>query len=101
MGLADFRDSLADEIQEITSSDFTVEITETDTVPGVDDPDITHPNLVTKVQKCKLIKTCVLYIDIRRSTDLSFSHRRDTLTKLYSSFVRAMARCAAYYGGKV
>ena len=101
MGLADFRDSLAEEIQEITSSDFTVEINETDTVPGVDDPVITYPNLVTKVQKCKLIETCVLYIDIRRSTDLSFSHRRNTLTKLYSSFVRAMARCAGYYDGKI
>ncbi len=101
MGLADFRDSLAEEIQEIMSSDFTVEITETDTVPGVDDPEITYPNLVTKIQKCKLIETCVPYIDIRRSTDLSFSHRRYTLAKLYSSFVRAMARSAAYYDGKV
>src|SRR5215218_5257021 len=101
MGLEDLRDSLSEEIQGITSSDFTVVITETDVVPGVDDPSITYPNLVTKEQKCKLIETCVLYIDIRRSTDLSFSHRRSTLTKLYSSFSRAMLRCGAYYGGKV
>src|SRR5919112_505700 len=101
MELADLRDSLAEEIEQITSSDFTVEIAETDTVPGVDDAEITYPNLMTKVQKCKLIETCVLYIDIRKSTDLSFSHRRSTLTKLYSSFSRAMARCGSYYGGKV
>lgn len=101
MGLEDFRDSLAEEIQGITSSDFDVVITETDVVPNVDDPEITYPNLVTNQQKCKLIETCVLYTDIRRSTDLSFSPRRSTLTKLYSSFVRAMARCGGYYGGKV
>jgi len=101
MGLEDLRDSLSEEIKGITSSDFTVVITETDVVPNIDDPDITYPNLVTKRQKCKLIDTCVLYIDIRRSTDLSFSHRRSTLTKLYSSFARAMARCGGYYGGKV
>lgn len=101
MGLQDFRDDLAEEIQEITSSNFTVVITETDVVPNVDDPNITYPNLVKKEQKCKLIETCVLYIDIRRSTDLSFSHRRGTLTKLYSSFVRAMARCGGYYNGRV
>jgi adenylate cyclase len=99
--LEEFRDSLSEEIQGVTSSDFTVVITETDMVPNVDDPDITYPNLVTKQQKCKLIETCVLYIDIRRSTNLSFSHRRDTLTKLYSSFSRAMARCGGYFGGKV
>src|SRR5215204_3775239 len=101
MGLEDLRDSLSEEIKGITSSDFTVVITETDVVPSIDDPDITYPNLVTKQQKCKLIDTCVLYIDIRRSTDLSFSHRRSTLTKLYSSFVRAMARCGGYFDGKV
>jgi adenylate cyclase len=101
MGLEDFQDSLSEEIQGITSSDFTVVITETALVPSIDDPEITYPNLVTKQQKCKLIETCVLYIDIRKSTDLSFAHRRSTLTKLYSSFSRAMARCGSYYGGKV
>ncbi len=101
MGLEDFRDSVSEEIQGITSSDFEVVITETDVVPEVNDPNITYPNLVVKQQKCKLIETCVLYIDIRKSTDLSFSHKRSTLTKLYSSFTRVMARCGGYYGGKV
>jgi hypothetical protein len=35
MGLSDFRESLAEEIQEITSSDFTVEIAETDLIESV------------------------------------------------------------------
>jgi len=60
LGLEGFRDSLAEEIQEITSSDFTVVVTPTEIVPGIDDAEITYPNLVTKEQKCKLIETCVL-----------------------------------------
>src|SRR5215212_4825257 len=101
LDLEEFQSSLAAEVQEITSSDFSVVISPTDLVPGVADPEITYPNLVTKEQKCKLIETCVLYIDIRRSTNLSLDHRRSTLSKLYSSFVRAMARCGEYYGGKI
>ncbi|QXJ40683.1 Adenylate and Guanylate cyclase catalytic domain protein (plasmid) [Parageobacillus caldoxylosilyticus] len=101
MGLKEFRDSIREEVQGIVASDFKIIIKETDKVPSIDDPDITYPNLVTKELKCKLIETCVLYIDIRKSTDLNLSHRRETMAKLYSSFVRAMARAGSYYGGKV
>ncbi len=101
MGLKEFRDSVREEVQGIVASDFKIIIKETDKVPSIDDPDITYPNLVTKELKCKLIETCVLYIDIRKSTDLNLSHRRETMAKLYSSFVRSMARAGSYYGGKV
>jgi class 3 adenylate cyclase len=40
-------------------------------------------------QGTKLIDTCVLYIDIRRSTDLNLSHKPVTVAKLYSAFVRS------------
>lgn len=101
MNLKGFHDSLTGEIQAILSSDFTISVTETETIPNVDDPGITYPNFVTKIQKCKLIETCVLYVDIRKSTDLNLSHRRNTLAKLYSSFVRVMVRCGEYFSGKV
>jgi len=48
-----------------------------------------------------MLRTCVLYIDMRKSTDLSLAHRPETLAKLYTSFVRAMTRTARYYGGHV
>jgi class 3 adenylate cyclase len=44
---------------------------------------------------------CVLYIDIRRSTDLNLSHRATTVAKLYSAFIRAMTRVARYHKGHV
>jgi adenylate cyclase len=38
---------------------------------------------------------------MRRSTELSFQHRRPTVAKLYTAFVRAMTRAASEYGGEV
>jgi class 3 adenylate cyclase len=52
-------------------------------------------------QKCKLIETCVLYIDMRKSTELNLTHKRQTLAKLYSAFIRSMAQAGSYFGGKV
>ncbi len=52
-------------------------------------------------QSSKLIETCVLYIDIRRSTELNLTHRKATVAKLYSVFARSMTRAARFYGGHV
>ncbi|REE81586.1 adenylate/guanylate cyclase family protein [Paenibacillus taihuensis] len=101
MSLERFRNSLREEVQIINASEFDIIIKETTTVPTITDSEITYSNLDTKEQKCKLIETCILYIDIRNSTDLNLTHRRETMAKLYSSFVRAMARAGGYYNGKV
>jgi len=92
---------LSDEVETILAKDFAVTATVTKTVPHSDDGAITFPNLDTKTQACKLIDTCVLYIDIRRSTELSISHKPQTVAKLYSAFVRAMTKCARHFGGHV
>lgn len=101
MSLKKFHEELAEEISEILSSEFEVVVTKTERVPHSDDPTITFPNLDTKTQGAKLINSCVLYIDIRRSTELNMSHRPITVAKLYSSFIRAMTRVARYYNGHV
>jgi len=96
-----FRDSVREEIASILSPDFKVIVSHTDTVPSIDDPELTYPNLDTKEQKCKLIETCILHVDIRESTAIGERHQREELVGLYSAFVRAMSRCAAYNHGKV
>lgn len=101
MALLDLKAELTEEVRAIIDSNFKITITETVIVPDIDDTAITYPNLVTKEQKCKLIETCVLYIDIRNSTELNNAHQRPTLAKLYSAFVRSMTKCGGYYGGKV
>ncbi|MGC5798257.1 adenylate/guanylate cyclase domain-containing protein [Sphingomonas sp. NFX23] len=42
-----------------------------------------------------------MYIDIRRSTELSITHKPQAVAKLYSTFVRAMTKCARHFGGHV
>jgi adenylate cyclase len=92
---------LTTEIETILSPQFTIEVTETDSVPHSSDSAITFPNLDAKTQGTKLLETAVLYVDMRRSTVLSLKHRRHTVAKLYSAFVRSMTRCANHFGGEV
>jgi adenylate cyclase len=99
--LPDLRVELSDEVGTILANDFAITATTTKTVPHSSDGAITFPNLDAKTQACKLIDTCVLYIDIRRSTELSITHRAPTVAKLYSAFVRAMTKCARHFGGHV
>jgi adenylate cyclase len=101
MSLLELRNELSEEVSSILDSSFSIEITETNTVPNSGDPAITFPNLDAETQGTKLIRTCVLYIDMRRSTDLNFAHKAHTVAKLYSAFVRAMTRTARHYGGHV
>lgn len=97
----DFQDELALEVEAILATSFTPIIKTTQFVPNISDTAITFPNLDRGSIGCKLLKSAILYIDIRGSTILSLRHRPETMTKLYSAFVRAMVKCADYYGGKV
>ncbi|MEI6420573.1 MAG: adenylate/guanylate cyclase domain-containing protein [Lentisphaerota bacterium] len=96
-----FEKDVSDEIATILSSDFNIDVTKTQFVPHSDDAAITFPNLDQKSQGTKIIETTVLYVDMRRSTELSLKHRSHTVAKLYSAFVRGMTRCADVFDGEV
>jgi hypothetical protein len=101
MSIIDCKKEVTDEVSAILSSNFSIDVTESRTVPHSSDGAITFPNLDDNSQGTKLIETTVLYVDMRRSTQLSLQHRRETVAKLYSAFVRAMTRCAVEFGGEV
>lgn len=101
MTLKELGKDIAAEVEAILSNGFAIDVTKTLNVPHSDDQGITFPNLDQMRQGCKIIETCVLYIDIRRSTELNLQHRPKTVSRLYSSFVRSMVRCAEQYGGHV
>jgi class 3 adenylate cyclase len=101
MGMKELKAELEDEVSTILASDFTIQVTTTASVPRPDDPSITFPNLDERWQGAKLIETCVLYIDVRRSTDLNLTHKAVTVAKLYSAFIRAMTRVARHHTGHV
>jgi adenylate cyclase len=101
VALKDLRAEIDDEVSTLLASDFAIEVTNTQYVPSASDAAITFPDVTARSQGTKLIETCVLYIDIRRSTELSFKHHAPTVARLYTAFVRAMTRVARHYGGHV
>jgi adenylate cyclase len=101
MNIEDLKKQIEDDVKTIYSTDFEVIIKDTDQVPYVDHPDLTFPDLKNKQVKCLRLETCVLFIDIRKSTELNLTKRPVTLSKLYSSFISSMARIAHYFNGKV
>ena len=101
MGLKELKGEVTEEVAAILASGFSIDVVETTMVPHSSDGAITFPNLDDNKQGTKLIDTCVLYIDIRRSTQLNFAQRPKTVAKLYSAFVRAMTRSARYNKGHV
>ena len=101
MAVVDLRDRVSEEVSAILASDFEITVTPTGVVPHSSDSGITFPNLDTKRQSCKVIESCVLYIDIRRSTELNLTKKPKTVAKLYSAFVRAMTNCAREFNGHV
>jgi len=101
MSLKDLFLQIDDEVKSVISSDFKIQVTETNYVPNFDDPNITYDNLDTNTKKCKLLESCVLYVDIRDSTKISADKRPATLAKIYSSFVKSMISASTHFGGYV
>lgn len=101
MALKDFLARIDDEVATVNASDFNIEIYDTEVVPSFDDSYITFENLDNKIKRCKRLKSCALYVDIRNSASISASKKAWTLARIYSSFVRSMIAAASYYGGHV
>lgn len=101
MALKDFFETIDAEVKTTVSSDFDIEVTDTKFVPNFDDSYITFDNFDEKKKQCKRLESCVLYVDIRNSVQISASKKPKTLAKTYSAFVRSMILCGRYYGGHV
>lgn len=90
-------DKVSDEVKDIFDTEF--EFPKTETVPNVDDTDLTYANGETK--KGKEISTCVLFVDIRNSVALNQESYTKTMGRIYTSFTKSVLRAAAHCGGYV
>lgn len=99
MATKQFFQEIRDEISAIFNPTSPLVISKTVTVPNVEDAGFTLA--AGEEQKAKTIETCVLFIDIRNSTQLNFKHSNDELAKLYSAFIKSMLRAAEFYNGYV
>lgn len=87
------------DVKDILKLGFELTQTQNDFVPNYEDPGLTFESGRNK--KAKLIETCVLYADIRNSTNLSKAKSKDIMAKLYSAFVKSVLKVAEYHGGVI
>jgi hypothetical protein len=57
-----FREDIEEEVSTILSSEFSIDVVETRSVPHSNDGAITFPNIDDKTKGTKLIETTVLYV---------------------------------------
>lgn len=67
-------------------------------VPKRDDSQLTYESGTEK--KGKRINTCVLYVDIRNSVQLTIDHPK-VMGKVYTAFTKAVLKAARYHDGHI
>ena len=68
-------------------------------VPSLSDCDLTYESGDAKKGKC--IETCVLFVDIRNSVELTRKHNSETLGRIYTAFTKGVLNAAREYNGYV
>lgn len=97
MARKDFIDNINSVIDDWKTTSFT--FNSKSSVPGLDDQNLTYGNGEEK--KGVEINTCVLFVDIRNSVQLTKDKQVQTLGKIYSVFTQCVLLAAQYEGGYV
>ena len=95
MNRKDFMASIDSVINDWNSTSFS--FSQKGYVPGLDDPNLTYGNGQEK--KGVEINTCVLFVDIRNSVQLTKDKQDRTMGRLYSVFTQCMLLAAQEEGG--
>ena len=97
MAREDFFDNINSVISDWKNTGFT--FNPKTYVPGLDDTNLTYGNCEEK--KGIEINTCVLFVDIRDSVQLTKSKQARTMGRIYSVFTHCVLLTAQYEGGYV
>ncbi len=97
MARKDFFNNISTIIDDWKNTTFT--FNPKDYVPDLDDSNLTYGNGEEK--KGIEIETCVLYVDIRNSVQLTKDKQVKTMGKIYSVFTQCVLMAAQYDGGYV
>ena len=97
MALKDILTEINEDVKDIVRMGFELTQTQGDYVPNDEDPGLTFES--GKAKKAKLIETCILYADIRNSTELSKTHSKEVMARLYTAFVSSVSYIAHHHGG--
>lgn len=99
MALKELLIEINEDVKDIVKLGFELTQTQSDLVPNDEDAGLTFES--GKVKKAKLIETCVLYADIRNSTELSKKHSKEVMARLYTAFVSSVSYIAHHHNGIV
>ena len=97
MARKEFFENITSVINDWKNTSFT--FNPKDNVPGLDDKNLTYGNGEEK--KGVVIETCVLFVDIRNSVQLTKEKQVKTMGKIYSVFTQCVLMAAQNEGGFV
>lgn len=97
MDLKEFITDMKNMINDVHSKGFEYSISSK--VPSLSDCDLTYESGETKKGKC--IETCVLFVDIRNSVELTRKHDTETMGRIYTAFTKGVLNTAREYNGYV
>lgn len=97
MDLKRLMTDIEDMITDVRTKKFTYNISSK--VPSLSDCDLTYESGYEKKGKC--IETCVLFVDIRNSVELTCKHSTETMGQIYTAFTKGVLSAAREYCGYV
>ncbi|MBD8002577.1 adenylate/guanylate cyclase domain-containing protein [Phocaeicola faecium] len=97
MNLKDFITNVRNMINDVRTKNFTYSTSSK--VPSLSDCDLTYESGEAKKGKC--IETCVLFVDIRNSVELTRKHNTETMGRIYTTFTKGVLSAAREHDGYV
>lgn len=97
MAVKDILDEIDTDVTDIINTSF--EYSNTTNVPNRGDTSLSFERGETK--RGKTLTTCVLYVDIRNSVELTIKHQNVTMGKIYTAFAKAVLKAAKYHSGHI
>lgn len=95
MSVKDIINEIQTDISDVTKTNLTY--TDTTLVPSTNDNGLTYER--GKEKKGKKLCTCVLYVDIRNSVELTIKHHSVVMGKVYTAFTKAVLKIARHHNG--
>lgn len=95
MGVKNILSEIEKDIADVAGTKF--DYTNTKFVPSTNDSGLSYERGTNK--RGKILKTCVLYVDIRESVALTSKHHSITMGRIYTSFTKAIIKVARHHSG--
>lgn len=97
MEMKEFMAKIRDIINDVSVKEFSYNTSLK--VPSLSDCDMTYESGLAK--KGKIIETCVLFVDIRNSVELTHKHKNETMGRIYTVFTKGVLNAARENNGYV